>query len=459
MNRIAQRSRIALALAFLLLAGLVFFLGEFILRADDWVVFPGSPHVYTGSNLNCGIVTDRNGTILLDSTDGRTYSEDPALRQATMHLLGDRYGYISAPALAGFSSEMVGFDLLGGIYSRKGTGGTAVLTISAEAQLAAQSALAGRKGVVAVYNYRTGEILCALSSPSYDPDNMPDIEGDTTGAYEGVYLNRFTQSTYTPGSIFKVVTAAAALEEIGDIASQTFYCEGSTWVEGDQIICSGTHGTQTFAEALMNSCNCAFADISIQLGRETMMEYVTRYGLTESLVFDGITTASGSFDVTEAASVNLAWAGIGQYTTQMNPARFLTFMGQIAGGGTAATPYLVESVSSGALSDYTASTEMTGRVLPADVAATLQEMMHFNVVENYGLENFPDIRVCAKSGTAEQGGGEEADATFAGFTLDEDYPLAFIAIVENGGSGRNTCTPVISQVLYACMEAMDKEVS
>ena len=118
------------------------------------MVFSGSPHVYTGNNLNCGVVTDRNGTVLLDATDGRQYSDDVMLRMATLHLLGDRDGYINAPAVSQYSSQMVGFDLVNGIYSTSGTGGTAVLTISAEAQKAALEALDGRKGVVGVYNYK-----------------------------------------------------------------------------------------------------------------------------------------------------------------------------------------------------------------------------------------------------------------------------------------------------------------
>ena len=454
MNRIAGRSKFALILAAVLVLGLVIFLGEYLFQAKDWVVFSGSPHVYTGNNLNCGVVTDRNGTVLLDATDGRQYSDDVMLRMATLHLLGDRDGYINAPAVSQYSSQMVGFDLVNGIYSTSGTGGTAVLTISAEAQKAALEALDGRKGVVGVYNYKTGEILCAVSSPTYDPDHVPDIANDTSGDYDGVYVNRFTQSAYVPGSIFKVATAAAALAEIEDIQSQSFLCEGSYWVGGDEVVCEVVHGWVTLRQALMHSCNSAFAQIALELGPEALMKYVNQFQLTESLAFDGIDTAAGQFDLTGAADVNVAWGGIGQYTDTINPCRFMTFMGQIAGGGTAAEPYLVRSVSSGMFSGYTAKARQSDRIMSASVAATLQEMMHYNVVYNYGESNFPDLYVCAKTGTAEVGGGLEPNATFAGFTMDDEYPLAFVAIVENGGSGRNTCVPIISKVLSACMESM-----
>ena len=202
MNRVASRSTIALVQAVILLGGMCLFLVEFVLNADDWVVFEGNPHVYTGVNIGCGVITDREGVVLLDSSQGRVYAADAAVRKSTIHWLGDRYGYISAPAVTADASDMAGFDLLGGLYGYSGTGGCAELTISAEIQKAALEAMGKKKGVVAVYNYKTGEILCAVSAPNYDPDKVPDID-ENSDAYEGIYLNRFTQPAYVPGSVFK----------------------------------------------------------------------------------------------------------------------------------------------------------------------------------------------------------------------------------------------------------------
>ncbi len=455
MNRIAKRTFCALALAFVLFLGLMFFLLEYAVKADEWVVFPNSPHVYRGANLDCGKVTDRAGVLLMDSTGGRTYSEDATLRKATLHLLGDRYGYISASVLAGFSDEIVGFDHLNGLYSSTGTGGTATLTISAEAQTAALEALKGFKGTVAVYNYETGEILCCVTSPTYDPDNEPDIAGDTTGAYEGVYVNRFIQTTYTPGSIFKVATTAAALSEIPGFADKTFTCNGSLSVAGSSVTCPKSHGRQSLAEALAVSCNCAFAQIALELGEDNVTDYVERFSLTQPCKLDGISTARGTFDLTGADDAALAWSCIGQYTDLINPCRYLQFMGQIAGGGTAAEPYLVRSVSSGPLSGYSAKTSMTGRVMSTSVAKELQELMRYCVVNTYGDYNFPDIEVCGKSGTAQVGDHQEPNATFCGFAMDEDYPLAFVVFLEDAGSGSAMCVPILSKVLPVCMDALD----
>ena len=457
MNRVTKRTWIMGLFLAVLLGGMAFFLWEYATQAGEWVTFPGSPHVYNNANIGCGTVTDRSGNVLLDITEERTYSSDAATRQSTLHWLGDRKGFISASAVSHYAGKMAGFDLVNGIYDSSGEGGEMTLTLSARVQNAALEAMDGRKGTVGIYNYKTGEILCALTTPTYDPDNMPDVENDTTGAYDGVYLNRFFQTTYVPGSIFKLVTATAALETIPDILNQTFTCNGTWEVEGDVIHCNGVHGTITLAQALGHSCNVAFGQLAVQVGAETMTEYANRLGITESLEFDGITTAQGNYDVSDAVKSQLAWSGIGQYTNLINACQYMSFMGAIANGGSTAVPHLMQSVTGGLLTGYEAKTVMTDQLLSAQTAGTLADMMHQAVLNHYGAWQFPDLYVCAKSGTAEVGEGTTPHATFAGFIRDDNYPLAFIVIVEHGGSGSATCAPIAGQILNACVAAMDAE--
>ena len=456
MNRVASRSTIALMLAVVLLGGMCMFLVEYVMNAGEWVVFEGNPHVYNGVNIGCGTITDRSGVVLLSATEKRTYAEDSAVRKATIHWLGDRYGYISAPAVAEYADEMAGFDMANGLYAYAGTGGEAVMTISAEIQKAALEAMGKKKGTVAVYNYKTGEILCAVSTPNYDPDNVPDIK-ENSEKYAGVYVNRFTQSTYVPGSVFKVVTTAAALDTMKNAMEIEFRCEGVYEMSGGKVKCTGTHGTIGLEKALAKSCNCFFAQLSEVLGADTMERYVKKLQITEPLTFDGITTARGSFSVDGASAQQIAWSAIGQHLDLINPCRYMTFMGVIAGGGEAAEPYIVASAKAGMLGGYKAGTEKTGRLLDKDTAKALAELMRNNVVSQYGDDNFPGLTVCAKSGTAEVGGDKKPNATFAGFCTDEDYPLAFMVVVEDAGSGSKTCVPIISKVLAACKELMDAE--
>ena len=454
MKKVSGRAIFPLILAIVLLAGTALLCVRYFAKADEWVTFSGSPHVYTGVNLDGGVVTDRDGTLLLDSTDGRTYSADAVTRTATMHLLGDRYGYIQAPLLGSFADDMIGFDKINGLYGAEGTEANAALTLSAAAQTAAYQALGNYHGTVGVYNYKTGEILCAVTSPSYDPDNMPDVDADTSGAYDGVYVNRFFQAAYTPGSIFKIVTLAAAIETVPDWENLTFTCEGKTIIGGQEIICEGVHGTITLKQALAHSCNVAFGELAGKVGTKALMEYAEKLGLTESFECDGIPVKAGTVDLKDADAGDLAWAGIGQYTDQVNALTFMRAMGRIAGGGTGAEPYLMAKITRGEKTAYEAKTETSSRALKAETAAKLTEYLRNNVATMYGDWQFGGLNVCAKSGTAEHE-GETADAMFAGFCVDENCPLAFVVFVENGGSGSAVAAPIAAKVLQVCAAAMN----
>ena len=453
MNRIAGRAWITILFALVLLGGFIFFLYEYATQASGWVVFSGSPHVYNAGNINCGTVIDSEGYVLLNMEGERDYTSDKFLRMSTVHWLGDRYGYVDAPALSSYAEQIAGFDMLNGVYNYGDQSGVTKLTLCASVQKAALTALGGRKGTVAVSNYKTGELLCSVSTPSFDPDNPPDITNDTDGVYEGMYLNRFTQSVYTPGSIFKIVTLAAALESVPDIESQSFSCSGSYSFGVDKITCEGVHGEQDIKTAFANSCNCAFAQIALLLGKDTLQKYVTRFGITDPVVFDGITTASGSYDIKDAHDVNVAWSAIGQYSDQVNPAAFLTFVGAIANGGEGNKLYFVDEISVAGSLTYESATKSNGRIMSVSTANTIAEFMQHNVSVQYGASNFPGLTVCAKTGTAEVGGEKKSNAMFTGFVQDDAYPFAFIVCMEDTGYGKN-CIPVISAVLEACKNSV-----
>ncbi len=454
MNRIASRAAILTLVVVLLLGGFVFFLAEYVTKASDWVVFPGSPHVYTGGNIGCGVVVDRDNTLLLDLNDGRTYSNSLPLRQSTVHWLGDRYGSISAPSLANYASQMAGFDLFNGVYNYGQTGGVAELTLSSKMQIAALEAMGAYKGTVAVYNYKTGQLLCAVTTPTYDPDNLPSVTEENQGLYEGMYVNRFTQSSYIPGSIFKLVTLAAALETDPEIANREFVCTGSYQIGSEEITCEDPHWEQSLKEAFCNSCNCAFAQIALQLGGETLEKYVQQFGVTDSISFDGITTQKGNFQAADAEDLNVAWSSIGQYLDLVNPCAFLTFMGAVANGGRVTLPYLVEEISVGSNRTYNGRTQFGQRIMSEQTAAVLQEYLQNNVYTKYGADNFPGLTVGAKTGTGEVGGEQKPNAMLSGYVDNEELPLAFIVCVEDAGYGKAVCIPIASAVLAIARETL-----
>ena len=452
MNRVVKRAGAMLILVLILAGGMIFFLTDYILHAGDWVLSEGSPHVYTDYSSVCGVITDRDGIMLMDTSDGRVYKDDAQLRNAIIHWLGDRQGNIPAPIIRHYAAKMTKHDVVNGLYVYGNDGGQITLTISAQVQKAALEAMGNYKGTVAVYNYKTGEILCAVSTPTFDPDEVPDIAGDPQ-TYEGVYLNRFLYSAYTPGSIFKTITVAAALEQLDNRNAWSYTCTGSVSYGVDAVTCMIPHGTQNLTEAFRNSCNCAFSALADEMGPQVLQRYADQMGVTGSLIFDGITTTPGNISVIGEPDVLVAWSSVGQHKDLVNPCQYMTMMGAIASGGIGARPYIVAEIDGGQWGTYTAQTQYGDRILPEDTAELLGKLLRNNVYSYYGDWNFPGLKVCAKTGTGEVNGYN--NSTFAGYVENEEYPLAFIVVVEGGSYGQVTCIPIISQVLAACKQMMD----
>lgn len=455
MNRIAGRAWALFLMIAVLLGGLSFFIYEYFTQSQDWVLHGGNPHIYEEVEQAVpalkGTMLDRNGKLLLQIGEKWTYSADPTVRMAMLHWTGDRVGYIRNGLIHHYRAPMLDYDPINGIYNYGGIDGEMTLTLSSALQAAALEAMGNYKGTVAVYNYKTGELLCAVTTPAFDPDNVPDLTNDPDGKFEGVYLNRFLQAAYIPGSVFKLVTTAAALETIDDIGSQTFTCTGSYDFGPDKVTCEMAHGTLDLKKAMLRSCNCAYAQIALQLGREKLQHYANAYGVLNAVSFDGLTTVRGNFDIAGAADVELAWSAIGQHKDQINPCAFLTFVGAIASGGQGVQPHVVQQVRVGEKITYQAVASPMERIMPAEIAATLREFMRNNVVNHYGEEQFHGLTVCAKTGTGQVDGGKKPNATFTGFVTDEAYPLAFVVFVEDGGYGRHVCIPIISRILEACI--------
>ena len=455
MNKIARRSVISVILVAVLLVGFGFFTAQYVLNSDDWVINSGSPHVYSSGMVGYGVAVDAQGILLLDSRDGKTYSNDATVRKSVLHWVGDRSGNVSAPAMSYYVTDLSGFDLLNGVYNYADAAGVAHFTISANVQAAALEAMGNYSGTVAVYNYQTGQLLCAVSTPTFDPDNAPNIEADQSGRYDGVYMNRFTSGLYIPGSIYKIVTLAAALETVPDITQQKFTCTGSYTIGADKITCVSTHWEQDLQSAFRNSCNCAFAQIALQVGPEKLEEYAEKFGITQSISFDGMTTVAGSFEAVGAADANIAWSGIGQYNDQINPCTYLRFVGAIANDGVPVDPYIVDKITVGVSKTYQAKSQTGKQILSAETVETLQQYLRSNVADGYGDYNFGDLRVCAKTGTAEVGGTKKPNAMLVGYVSDPEYPLAFIVCAEDAGYGSSVCIPIASKVLAACKTYLD----
>lgn len=443
MKKIEKRAIMCLLLAFVLLTGVGIFSYRYVAHGDDWASYEGNRDVYNEGDLSKGKLYDTNGTLLMQNTpDGMIFNDDASVRTALMHITGDKDNNISTGANRAFTDELIGYNLINGVYSLNNAGKDVSLTLDANICATAYEALAGRSGTVGVYNYKTGEILCMVSSPTYDPVDPPSEPED------GVYINRFTSATFVPGSIFKLVTAAAAIENLDDAYTWEINCTGSVSYGGEYAVTDvSAHGTVDLEKALEVSCNCYFGQLAEKLGPDLLEKYTEKAGLMTSYDIDGIKTAEGTFDFPDSG-MNLAWTGIGQWEDMINPCSMMVYMGAIANGGEATHPNIVKPTTfMGKQIDKI--TTKTTNMIDSTTAASLTEMMANNVVSHYGSENFPGLSLCAKSGTAEVGDYKEPHAWFAGFLNDDSNPYAFIVLVENSGYGADVAGAVANTVMQA----------
>ena len=418
--------------------GILLLYGQLAVQEEKWVAYPTNRHLYTDGHLQKGgQITDRNGIILCQTVSGvRSYHEDQDLRKATAHAVGDLDGFVATGIHSAFFKEITGYDPINGVY---GEGNDIELTLDANLSVTAYQALGDRAGAVGVYNYKTGEILCMASTPTFDPATQ------SGGSQEkGVYVNRLLSGSYAPGSVFKVVTAFSALEHLQDALSLTFSCNRGVTIEKEWLSCLGNHGSLGLEEALVHSCNAAFSQFALEVGRKNLTQTAEKIGFNQTLSVNGIDCTPSVYQVETANEIDFGWSGIGQYTDTVNPFQFLAFMGGIAGEGTCVWPYFVKSVG-GSPTTRQDNVEMMSK----ETAQTLTKMMRKAVTDYYGDDRFEGLTLCAKTGTAEVGDQSTPHSWFVGFNKDPAKPYAFVVVVENAGSGLGVASSIAAKVLQA----------
>lgn len=428
-----------------------FFLFELFSDGDNWAMQPYNQHLVAGGQLTwAGSISDRNGTLLVGSEDGvRSYNSDAGIRTATVHTVGDKNGYISTGVQLVYRPQLSGYNPIFGVTTMTGktTGGNITLTIDSSLCETALNLLGSQKGAVIIYDYTTGDVLCKVSTPAFDPENIPeDIEDNDQ--YKGAYLDRTISSSFTPGSTFKVITAACAIEHLSDWQERTYTCTGSTTINGEKITCMGQHGEIGLEAAMGVSCNVYFAELAADLGKDAMTQTANEMGFNQAQKLDEIVVAASTYDVSDADENALAWSGIGQYTTLVTPYHMMRIMGAIANNGVPIEPRLVSTMGGASLGNYTADTTTGNRMMSEETAQALQRLLRSDVENYYNSNMFPSsLEVCAKTGTAEVGEGKEDTGWVAGYCANPETPYAFAVVVEEGGFGSSSAAPIASQLL------------
>lgn len=466
MKMIRRRAYSLLVLIIAFLFGTAFLLYSFSADADEWALKSYNKHLYNyGTLVGAGTVYDSNDIALAKTVDHkRVYAEDRETRRSTLHIVGDPQNFITTGVQRIYGTRLTGYNKVFGVYSLKkyGKGDDLKLTIDSEICNRAYEALDGRKGTVGVVNYKTGDIICCVSNPTYDVNNPPsesEIESDDD--YEGLYINRLFSARYVPGSTFKIVTAICAIENMPDVFERTWDCGGEfTPKKGVDIICNADHGHHVdFETALAKSCNATFAQIAIELGSDKLNETAKRLGIGSSVTVSGeIKSSAGTWNVKGAADDKLGWTGIGQGDTRIAPITMMRIVSAIGNDGSAVSMNVIESAVSqaGKALNITLPTNKT-QLMDEDVASKIKSMLRNNVKKQYGDYNYKGLKLCAKSGTAQIDEVEAHNiAWFTGFMDDDDCPYAFVVAIEHGNSGSQTAGPVANKVMQAVAEKYRK---
>jgi penicillin-binding protein A len=331
---------------------------------------------------------------------------------------------------------------------RRPQGATLETTLDPAVQRAASDAMTRIRGAAVALDPKTGAILAMVSHPTFDPNSVAGHDLDVLDAnYEALntdpdkpLVNRGINELYPPGSVFKVVTAAAALST-GEYTEDTVV-PGPAILELPGTTASlpnmfdgpcGPNDEVTMTEALAISCNTAFASVGMDIGADAIRAQAEKFGFGDTLSIPMRVTPS-----TIPAELNepqLAQSSIGQFDVRVTPLQMAMVAAGVANEGTVMKPYLVQSVIGSDLSviETTDEQELSQAVTP-DVAAQLTRMMEAVVTDGSGKRAQIDgVAVAGKSGTAQHGEGRRAHAWFISFAPADDPQIAVAVIAEDGG--------------------------
>jgi peptidoglycan glycosyltransferase len=357
------------------------------------------------------------------------------------------------------------------ITGRQIKGGTVELTLQDKAQKAAWQGLKGKKGAVIALDPRTGAVLAEATSPSYDPAPLSSHDGKSIRRnYQRLLedasrplLNRSVQSTYPPGSTFKVITSAAALSHgytpSSRIPSPTVLdLPGTTANLGNF---GGEHcgdgRTDTLLDALEISCNTAFGALGMKLGADAVRQQAEAFGFGDDSLDLPQPVATSVFP-DELTKAQVAQSSIGQYDVRVTPLQMALVAAGIANNGDVMRPYLVKDVLAPDLSELgAADPKLYRHAVSPDVARQLTAMMEAVVEHGTGTRaQISGVRVAGKTGTAQHGEGEAPHAWFIGFAPADNPVVAVAVLVEDGGSSGSEATggKVAAPIARSVMEAV-----
>jgi peptidoglycan glycosyltransferase len=429
---------------------------------------------------------ERGPIVLADKTpvaiSSRSRQKSDPLEFVRHYPEGERYGMVTGfyslvygrtlaeqefnSFLLGRAPEQFGQNVTDLLTARETPGGTLVLTLDRATQEAAERALGGSKGAVVALDPRTGAVLAMTTFPRYDPNQLSSHNPEAirrnwerlVSDENGPLLNRAAGGLYPPGSTFKVVTAAAALENgvtmTQQLPSPTVLDVPQTSADIRNFGGSSCGApTLTLTEALVISCNTTFAGLGIKLGSEKLAAEAEKFGFNTPSPYQ--LPAATSVIPRHQDVPATAQSAIGQRDVRVSPLQMATVAATIANGGRRMAPFVAqEVVSDKGKVVKRFEGEDFGQVIPERVAGDLQDMMLQVVERGTGqAAQIPGRQVAGKTGTAQHAQGRPPHAWFIGFTSAGDRAIAVAVVVENGGSlgseatGGHVAAPIAKAVM------------
>jgi penicillin-binding protein A len=484
MQRSVRRVALVLMLLYVAIAGGLTYWQ--VVRADALVYGEFNPRLLQEERqIVRGRMLDSSGRVLASSIPGgggmeRQYT-DPSLAHVTGYF-SPRYGTAGlensyAKFLRGDISANPVSAVVDRLLHRPKVGADLILTIDPQVQAAAVRAMGSDRGAVVALDPRSGAVLAMLSIPHFDPGRM---EADWARLQEDAarpLYNRATQGLYTPGSVFKVVAATAAID-LGLIdLDRQYTCTDDLVVDGFRIENNNHPGisTLTFVDDFAHSCNVTFAKTGLGLDTEPLpvgdrlptpvpwadgvdeslrlfSEYATRFGVGSPLPFD-LPTSASRLGAERLSPVQLANTAFGQGEVVVTPLLMSLSAAAIANEGRMPQPYLVQEVRApdGAVVQA-AQTRILRDVMSTETARAVNRLMVASVTGGYASPaQIPGVSVGGKTGSAETAPGERTHSWFIGYAPADDPRVAVAVIMENKGSGTEFAAPAGRSIMEAAL--------
>lgn len=432
-----------------------------------------------------GTIYDRAGNVLTKGertgvlTQSRTYV-DGDLYVHALGYIDQKYGLTGLEQsydkeLSDYSSVKTGFrtflndlslDSLKAAFKTRGQeeekiGNGIVTTLDKDVQKAAYDSLGNRKGAVVALNPKTGEVLAMVSKPTYDPNSL---EAAITSANSGKsddspLINRAVSGKYPPGSTFKTITTASALENMPGVQNRVFHDTGKLVFNSTYSLSNvgGTaNGDINLKTSFQLSSNFVYGTLAGELGNDKLKKTAEKFGFNNTIPSEGFIISQSKFPTLQDYEVGMiAQCGIGQSSIEATPMQMALVASTIANGGVMMRPKLVNKVMDMKGNVVTTIEDKKYKqVIDASDAATIKDYM-VNLVNKNNPASLAGTNVAGKTGTADHLDANGNNATphswFIAFAPADNPKVAVAVIVENGGFGATSAAPVAAQVIKAAL--------